>query len=59
MQFKVHVLNPANNAKAVLLYDNMTSELVWDNGAPAAKVTPKEYGVAPAVSAAAPGGSPP
>jgi uncharacterized protein len=56
LQFKVHVLNPANNAKAVLLYDNMTSELVWDNGAPAAKVTPKEYGVAPAVSAAAPGG---
>lgn len=56
MQFKVHVLNPANNAKAVLLYDNMTSQLVWDNGLPAANVTPREYDDAPVVSYTTPGG---
>lgn len=54
MKFKIHAQAP-DGSKAFVFYDNMTSELTYEDGSSVVNGTPKEFGEANAVSVSEPG----
>jgi uncharacterized protein len=53
-QFRIKTQAP-DGSEPVLLYDNQTSSLTWEDGRPVAPVQPRQYGDATVVSVDQPG----